>query len=162
MSAVSDLVGDLHMEFDRLTRAGDAGEQRRALRSTLATLYELRCYRKDTARSYYSHADNCYPGRVTEGIILLRGQLTHKVARRYLPEERPLHPSATRFPGRHTYPGANLMWLSPNEMEDQLPDRATDDYRYEFYCYDVAGTPVLETFQIAIDFLLDDAKLGPL
>lgn len=166
MSALSDLVDDFDAEFDRLLHAQTADEQRRALRSVLETLYSLRCHREDNTRparsAYRTRASACHGGRVTEGIVLLRGQLIHKIVKRHAPEMRPLYPGPKTFPGRYTFPGSNLIWLEPTEMPDQLPSDVVSDPRYPAYVTDVAGLLVLATLQTAKDFLVNDPVLGPL
>jgi len=166
VSPLTDLVDDFDVEFDRLRQAQDADEQRRALRSALETLYSLRVHREGDTQAaktaYRSHASACQGGRVTEGMILLRGQMMHRVTKRYAPEMKPLYPGPRTFPGNFTYTGENLMWLAPAEMHDQLPLGVVNDPRYPAYVADVAGLPVLETLQIAREFLVNDPVLGPL
>lgn len=58
------------------------------------------------------------------------------------------------------YPAANLMWLAPSEMQDQLPPNVISDRRYAGYVADVAGLPVPETLTIARDSLVNDPTLG--
>jgi hypothetical protein len=165
VTAPSDLVADFDVEFDRLLHVQGVDEQRRALRSILETLYSLRCHRLDNTQpvplAYYNRAQACQGGRVTEGIVLIRGQLIHKVTKRHAPEEKDLHPGEDTYPGDFTYPGANLTWLSPTEMRDPLPPDVVGNVRYSAYVADVAGRPVLETLQIARDFLVNDPILGP-
>lgn len=56
-------------------------------RNVLGTFYPLRCQRLDNIQpapsAYYNRANACQGGRVTEGIVLIRGQLTHKITKRY-------------------------------------------------------------------------------
>ncbi len=166
MSRLTDLATDLDVEFDRLLQAQDADEQRRALRNVLEILYSLRCHREEhthpSPSAYRSRASVCHGGRVTEGIILLRGQMMHKVTKRFDPEKRGLYPGPKTYPGKCTFPGSNLTWLHPQEMPDRMPPEVVNDVRYGAYVADVSGRPVLETLQIAKDFLVNDPVLGPL
>lgn len=86
----------------------------------------------------------------------------HKVIKRYDPEKKLLYPGPKTYPGNFTFPGSNLTWLDPPEMPDQLPQDVVNDPRYPAYVSDVAGLPVLETLQIAKEFLVKDTVLGPL
>ena len=164
MSGLGDLVDDFDAEFDRLLHARDTDEQRRALRSVLETLYSLRAHREGGAAkaAYRSRASSCHDGRMTEGIVQMRGQLIHNVVRQYSPEERPLLPEPATYTGNYTFPGSNLVWLHPTERKDPLPHDVLADPRYPFYASTVASQPVLETLQVAREFLVNDPVLGPL
>ena len=166
MSPVTDLVADLDIELDRLWEAQDAREQRRALRATLATLYELRCYREDhtppTKLAYYNRAAACPDGHVTEGILLLRGALIHDVTKPYSPQTKTVYLGSTTFPGKYTYPQTNLLWRTEDEIKQHLRPDVLSDICYPSYVSQVAGQPVLTTLKIARDFLVSDPHLPPL
>ena len=166
MTSPTDLRDDFDADFERLRHAQDPDEQRRALRSVLETLYALRAYREGDNKidkaTYHNRADASREGQVTEGVILIRGELLHRAVKRHAPEEKLLYPSETTYPGNWTFPGSNLVWLHPAEMVDPLRQKILNDGRYPFYVAHVAGQPVLGTLQIARDFLVNDPVLGPL
>ena len=129
MSALADAIKDSKAAFNRLLQARDVDE-RRALRDVLENLYSLRCYRegdtKATKSAYRQRAAACRSGRMTEGVIFLRGEMIHKLTKRYSPEK-------------------------PDPLSLKV-----DDSRYRAYESDVAGQPVLETLHTAIEFLEND------
>jgi hypothetical protein len=77
MSPVDDVIVDLDAALDRLASAigNDDVETRRALRESLACLYELRVYRAGTSRDektgYHNRAALSQAGNRTEGIVWL-------------------------------------------------------------------------------------------
>ena len=111
MSPVDDVVADLDAALDRLASAigTDDVETRRALRESLACLYELRVYRQGTSHekiAYYNRAALSQAGNRTEGIVWLRGRKTHDLIAQLAPAIETLYPSNRTFPGEYTYPGA--------------------------------------------------------
>jgi hypothetical protein len=114
MSPVDDVIVDLDAALDRLASAigTDDVETRRALRESLARLYELRVYRAGTSRdektAYHNRAALSQAGNRTEGIVWLRGRKTHDLIAQLAPAIETLYPSNRTFPGEYTYPGANL------------------------------------------------------
>lgn len=163
MPSTHDLSDDLQAAIDRLQQAGtDAVEQRRAFREVLAVLYDLREYRKTQhgEAPYYAEADGCLEGRVTEGIIALRGARVHDVTNESRPEPRPLYPSDRLFPGTHLHPGHNLTWRQQTDMT--WPLATWSKKGLSFYDADVAGLPVSQTLAMAQAFLAGPRWLGAL
>jgi hypothetical protein len=169
VAGLTDVINDCKAAFDRLLRAQDADEQRRALHDALENLYALRCYRegetKASRTAYWQRAGACRSGRVTEGVILLRGEMMHNITKWHAPQgpaprKKPLYPGPNTYPGNFTFPGSNLTWLHPTEMRDPLSPKVLGDSRYPAYMADVAGRPVLETLHTAREFLVNDP--GPL
>jgi hypothetical protein len=162
--ALLDLVSDFDAAIDRLRDAPAASdEQRRGLREALACLYELRVYRERTftgGEAYWDRADRYDAGKVTEGIVGLRGEMVHKLVRAES-EMRPLYPSEDLRPSDYLYPGENLTWVPPDEM-DPPPQWRSGDRRSTYYETVVAGQPVLPTLDVARHFLVDSTFLGRL
>lgn len=166
MSPVDDVVADLNAALDRLESAigTDEVETRRALRESLACLYELRVYCKGTSdeeTAYYKRAADSQAGKRTEGIVWLRGKKTHGLMAQIAPAIEPLYPSDRTFPGQHTFPGANLTWAATSSLTpatSSLPParRAKKVDLHRLYEDLVQGQPVLEGLHAARDFLFND------
>jgi hypothetical protein len=104
-----DLSGDLNAAFQRLLNSGSVpDEERRALRDALACLYELREHRIQSASDYFDSTKTSRAGRVTEGIVWLRGRKTHAASARPEPRGVPLYPGDSVYPSEFLFPGANL------------------------------------------------------
>ena len=159
MCPVDDVTVDLDAALDRLASAiGNDEETRRALRESLACLYELRVYRAGTSRDektgYHNRAALSQAGNRTEGIVWLRGKKTHDLIAQIAPAIEPLYPSNRTFPGQYTYPGANLTWAATSSLP---PVRGTREVaRQRLYEDLVQGQPVLESLHAARDFLSND------
>ena len=160
MSPVDDVVADLDAALDRLASAigSDDVETRRALRESLACLYELRVYREgnsdDEKTAYRERAALSQAGKRTEGIVWLRGKKTHGLMAQIAPAIETLYPSDGTCPGEYTYPGANLTWAATSSL---TPVRGTKEVARQLLYEDlVQGQPVLEGLHAARDFLSDD------
>ena len=159
MSPVDDVIVDLDAALDRLASAigTDDVETRRALRESLACLYELRVYRQGTSHekiAYYNRAALSQAGNRTEGIVWLRGRKTHDLIAQLAPAIETLYPSNRTFPGEYTYPGANLTWAAISSLP---PVRGRIEVARQLLYKDlVQGQPVLEGLHAARDFLSND------
>jgi hypothetical protein len=95
MSPVDDVIVDLDAALDRLASAigTEDVETRRALRGSLACLYELRVYRAGTSRdektANHNRAALSQAGNRTEGIVWLRRRKITISLRSSLPRSRP-------------------------------------------------------------------------
>jgi hypothetical protein len=113
-------------------------------------------------KTYRDKAAKSRQGRITEGIIALRGGMTHELVKHVPPEARPLYLGNNLYPSPNLFPGKNLTWLLPGEMPNPLTKRFPRDPRPSYYANDVAGRPVLTTLEVARHFLVDPAVLGPM
>lgn len=159
------VIEDFDFAFSQLVAAKmDSDEQRRSFDHALDRLYEIRAYREGETGSakgkYRTFAQGATGGRTTEGIVFLRGQKVHNIARAVRPEERDAYPSDTFFPSNWTYPGANLTWLSESELAEPL-NRKANPTGGSYYDNDVAGHLVLPTLDIARNWLVHDTDLFP-
>jgi hypothetical protein len=169
MTAIDDVIADLDAAIDRLTRAigQDDVEQRRALREALASLYELRAYREGKGadlKAYHARAGNSVAGKTTEGIVWLRGKMVHLLTKNVAPEEQCRNPSAQTFPGEHSYPGRNLIWIEAKAIAKPTGDSKIDNTERErrgLYEQWVVAQPVLEGLHAARDFLVSDTGPTP-
>ncbi len=90
-----EALEDFDLALHRFDRAPAPKEQRRALREALAHLYAVHAHRQGTA-GYWSavnHPDD--GGRVTQGVIYVRGRLLHHVTKEVGPRTE-AEPSARR------------------------------------------------------------------
>jgi hypothetical protein len=164
MSAVDDVIVDLDAALYRLSSAigTDEVETRRALRESLACLYELRVYREGNSHqertAYRERAASSHGGKHAEGIVWLRGKKTHELLAKIAPTIVGLYPSEHTFPGQYTYPRTNLTWAPARAMPLVTGD--VEVARRRLYEDLVQGQPVLEGLQAARTFLACDP--GPM
>lgn len=156
MTAVDDAFDDFDHEFERLVAAPmSSAEQRRALNASLDWLYRLREHLKSElgAKAYYALADSSDDGRVTEGVIGLRGIQTHSLAQPLAPKHEPLYPGADTFPGNYTFAGSNLTWIDPDTVKGQLDMSKIKADSLDRYRKHAQGKMVLYTLDDARQFL---------
>jgi len=135
--------------------------ERRALRNALACIYELRAHREgpwgsEEKKAYYPRAKASRDGLVTEGIVWVRGKMTHRLTEARSPSAQPLLPGPNTFLGEHTFPGSNIVWRPSTEITSQTGGSDTEVERRGFYEDYVAGQPVLEGLHAAREFLVND------
>jgi len=161
MREFDETADDLRVAFEDLrTAGGDEPHHRRALKAVLNELYRVHEYRlgRDKIHSnvYYPHAKSCDVGKVTLGILYLRGVLTHHLIKQVPPTSEPLYPSENLYPSEDLFPGANFVWISGadlNKVHTPDPQFAKSQ---PFYDSHVGGQLMLPTIRQAIDFLLAD------
>lgn len=162
-SAVEDVIEDLQVaiaDFAAVIAEPDAS-RRRTLRTVLACLYELRVYREGVGglkSAYYSRAGASDEGKVTEGLIWLRGKKTHFLVHDLEPHRAVLYPGENVYPSEDLYPGSNLVWLPATEVSSvPLSKHAAGDLRRRvLYDECVADQPVLAVLRTAARFLVHD------
>lgn len=160
MTAEDDVIADVDFAIDRFTDAiGDADAERRALRNALAVIYELRAYREDSGglrTAYHMRAKASNTGRITEGIVWVRGKMTHRLTEARSPSAQPLLPGLSTHTGEYTLPGSNIVWRPSVEVTSQMGGDRTEAERRGFYDAYVAGQPVREGLHSARKFLVND------
>jgi hypothetical protein len=161
MSEFDETVDDLRDAFDELREAGDEQPRhRRALKAILNELYRVQAYRfgrgEVNKKAYLAHAESCDPGKVTLGIVYLRGVVTHHLIKQVQPTSQPLHPSGDLYPSEDLYPGSNFAWISGTDLgmlHSPEPRFARSQSHYDSH---VGDQLMLPTIRQAIDFLLTD------
>jgi hypothetical protein len=154
-----ETVEDLRDAFEQLRAAGASEPgHRRALKAVLNELYRVQAYRlgREDAHStaYYSHAEACDAGKITLGIVFLRGVLTHHLVKQVKPTLKPLYPSPNLYPSEDLYT-TNFVWISGDDLKKvYAPKRHSPNLGY--YETHVGGRMVLPTIRQAINFLLTD------
>jgi hypothetical protein len=123
MREFAETAEDLRAAFDDLRAAGgEEPRQRRALKAILNELHRVQEYRcghdKVNKRAYFAHAESCDPGKVTLGIVFLRGVLIHHVIKQVRPTKQPLNPSEDLSPSEDLNPGSNSRHLLVGVHED--------------------------------------------
>ncbi len=167
MREVDETTEDLHAAFDDLRAAsGEHPRHRRALKAVLNELYRVQEYRRGRTKfsrtTYYTHAKSCDTGKVTLGVVFLRGVLTHHLIKQVQPTRQPLYPSQDLYPSEYLYPGSNFVWISGTDLlrvHTPDPGHKKDLPYYESH---VGGQLMLPTIKQAIDFLLTDPIVAEL
>jgi hypothetical protein len=157
MTEIEDLFDDVDAAFESLKLSGDDETgQRRAGRAVLGALFELReQLRLGLGGAYWMAVENDLRGKICEGVIVIRGRMTHGALNDIRPSIKLALPGPKFVPSTYTYPGMNLTWL---ELDDMPPtdrgelERRDDRQRYTSY---VAGQMVLPTLNVAREFLRD-------
>jgi hypothetical protein len=153
------------MEFDSAEECADTEAQLSALDGVLDYLYRIREYRRhhnvDGIAGYDASARANSSGRITEGVIMLRGKLTHYLMTRIEPRMSELYPGSNLFPGEGILIGMVLRWPAAGLVLREHPD-LLHHAAWCFYESEVGQMPVRITLDAAQDFLLDNAILGPL
>ena len=153
MTTLEDLLTDIDAAFEQLLAAGDESTRRRALRAVIGAMFETREVIRIADPAYFPRVAQEPFGRVAEGIMVIRGRLTHGALNDLQPAFEGLYPGPNTFPGPFTYPGQNLTWRAVNEIPQ--PDRAdleARDKRDHFYRDHVGGSKVLSTLDAARSF----------
>jgi hypothetical protein len=170
-SDLEDSVGEL--EVRDLT----ASARRKTLTLALDSLYRLRCYRRDHNRAYllpkfaglgpietyYAISRGTRLGRLTEAIIVARGEMTHDLVRDVQPLERGgLYPSEDLYPSECLYPRSpTLQWLTHEEVAETIEDLPRrESTRWPYYVECISGKSVTLTLRDAQKFVLDDDLFG--
>lgn len=156
MTAADDVFEEFDHEFDRLLHAGSEGvEFRSALGAVLNTVYQLREHLRSTLgdKQYFALADSSDDGRTTEGVVALRGIQVHSLARPLSPKNDTLYPGQHVFPGPYTFPGANLTWIDPDDVADELDMSRIRKDTLDRYRRHARGKMVLYTLDDARRFL---------
>jgi len=110
---------------------------------------------KEHRTAYAQRVDACGGGKVTQGVVFLRGVLTHHLVKQVEPVPTPLYPPF--YPGPDTFPGANFTWLTTDVLLAIHPDVPKQQVaQFEHGRSHVAGQMMLPTLRQAIDFLLND------
>jgi hypothetical protein len=161
MSEFGETADDLRAAFDDLRAAGgEQPRQRRALKAVLNELYQVQEYRlgRDNVNqdAYFAHAESCDPGKVTLGIVYLRGVLTHHLIKQVRSTSQPLHPSGDLYPSEDLYPGSNLVWISGTDLSKVHTPEPRFAKAQPHYDSHVGGQLMLSTIRLAINFLLTD------
>ena len=154
MITLNDLFADVDDAFEDLRASGDDDTaQRRAGRAMLGALFEVREeFRISQGSAYWIEVERGVQGKVTEGILVIRGRMTHGPLNDIRPAFKVAYPGPKFFPSKYAYPGSNLTWL---ELDDMPPaDRAELERRDDNgrYANHVAGYMVLPTLDIARQF----------
>jgi len=167
MAPVDDVIEDLDDALKCFTNSiGSADAERRTLRTALACIYELRVYREGDGpmkEAYHSRAALSDNGRITEGLVWLRGKSTHFLMRVKEPEVQVFYPGPNAFPGKDTFPDGNVVWRPAGDIASPPPSNkqnATEVNRRKYYEEHAEGQPVLEGLHHARDFLVNDP--GPI
>lgn len=169
MDELDETEQDVRDAFEDLRMAAGAEpQQRRALKAVLNELYRLQEYRlgptkvkgkkrrRANKKAYFGHAESCDSGKVTLGVVYLRGVLTHHLTKPVQPVMQQLYPGETVHPGPDVYPGPNIAWISAAELKlfhKPDPEFAKSE---PYYISHVGGHLVLPTIRQAIEFLLAD------
>jgi hypothetical protein len=161
MREFDDTAEDLHAAFDDLRAAGgEEPRQRRALKAVLDELYRVQEYRcgrdKVNKQAYFAHAESCDPGKVTLGIVFLRGVLTHHVIKQVRPTKQPLYPSEDLFPSEDLSPASNFVWISGTDLLKVHTPEPQFANAQPYYDSHVGGQLMLPTIRQAMDLLLAD------
>ncbi|MCA1695511.1 MAG: hypothetical protein LC749_12695 [Actinobacteria bacterium] len=162
-----DTAEDLRAAFDNLRAVGgEEPHQRRALKTVLNELYRVQEYRcgcnKVNKQPYFAHAESCDPGKITLGIVFLRGVLTQHVIKQVRPTKQPLYPSEDLSPSDDLSSGSNFVWISGTDLlEVHTPEPQFANVQ-PYYNSHVGGQLMLPTIRQAIDFLLTDPVVGKL
>ena len=151
-----EVVEDLDAALARFDDADSARSHRCTLREALAHLHVLREYRRSPAPgTYFALVDSDPAGRLTEGVVYIRGKLAHNVvAERMGPEYQGAYFSPEVFDMRYFSCGI-LVWRDDPTVTAS-PDRESERQRIsrERYRDLVAGQPVRETLATARDYLV--------
>lgn len=160
---VDDTIADLDAALLQLEKAiddRDEAEIRRSLRSCLACLYEIRCYRNGADGSpeqgaYRVRAKRADGGKIAEAAVLLRGRLTHDVVEwsSSAPAVRHLFPAEDVYPSEHLLLGDRLRWA---RIEWRASDPGAKDGRQEAYNTLLNHNDVPSTLRAARDYLVAD------
>ena len=155
MITLNDLFADVDYAFEDLRVSGDNDTaQRRATRAVLGALFEVREeFRINEGDAYWTEVERDVYGQVAEGVLVVRGRMTHGPLTEIRPTVKLAYPGPKFFPSKYAYPGANLMWL---ELSDMPPlDQAElqrRDRSHSRYANHVAGHMVLPTLDVARQF----------
>lgn len=152
---MTDLVRETIDKFDHALPnivAADRLTRLIALDSVLLYVYVLRCHHETRlgARSYRVIAKQSPGGRTTEALVLVRGTATHDLSKLVAPRPSPLYPGF--FPGRWTFPGESLKWLTIEESDGAFEER--EPILVEAYRQHLEGQIVGYAFDAARDFLV--------
>lgn len=154
MITLDDLFADVDDAFEDLRSSGeDETAQRRAGRAVLGALFEMREeFRISQGGAYWTEVERGIHGKVAEGILVIRGRMTHGPLNEIRPAVKLADPGPKFFPSNYTYPGSNLTWLELDDMP--TADRAELERRDNRmrYADHVAGHMVLPTLDIARQF----------
>lgn len=153
MSQVLEIADDFDAAVVRIRQAKTEPLQRRAIREALGHLYTLREFRagqqnkrrKIAEPLYLRQADKDPDGRITEGLVFIRGQLVHQVTKLVGVK------TTSALSARVTATFGVLAWLRLEEMDlnSSIGDQT------EYYKMFVAGRPVIDTLDAARRFLVE-------
>jgi hypothetical protein len=124
-----------------------------AVDSVLLYVYVLRCHHRDRLGgedAYRAIASKSAAGRTTEALVLVRNTATHDLSKLIAPRPSLLYPGF--FPGKWTFTGMSLKWLTIEETNGALGDKPkplVDAYRQH-----LEGHPVGYAFDAAREFLV--------
>ncbi|MHA6797538.1 hypothetical protein ACVGVM_29120 (plasmid) [Pseudonocardia bannensis] len=122
MGVLAETADDLRAAFEQLRNAGGVEPQhRRALKSVLDELYRAREFREGRSKvnrpHYTQRVDACVAGKITQGIVFLRGVLTHHLIKEVEPIPQLLYPGPDLYPSQDLFPDANFTWISAAEVK---------------------------------------------
>lgn len=168
MGVLAETAEDLAAAFDALRQAGGREpDHRRALKAVLNELYLVRAFREGRETNnrpvnrpaYLERVAATDAGKVTQGIVFLRGVITHHLIRRVEPVRQPAYPGPHFVLGPHTFLGSNFCWISTAEIDAQHTVPARQLAQYEHYRDHVAEQMMLPTLDVTIRFLLEDPDI---
>jgi hypothetical protein len=107
-------------------------------------------------KAYFAHAESFDAGKVTLGIVFLRGVLTHHLIKRVGPTSQPLYPSDDLYPSEDLFPGTNFVWTSGAELSKGHTPEPQFKTGEQYYGSHVGGHLMLPTIRQAIDFVITD------
>ena len=119
----------------------------------LGALFEVREeFRISRGSAYWTEVESGIHGKIAEGILVIRGRMTHGPLNDIRPAIKLAYPGPKFFPSPYTYPGSNLTWLELDDMP--AADRAELERRdgHKRYVDYVAGHMVLPTLDAARKF----------
>jgi hypothetical protein len=152
---LAELFADIDDAFEELRLSGaDEIKRRRASRAVLSALYEVReLFHHALKAGYWAAVDASPAGEILEGLLVIRGRMTHGALDDIRPAVKPAYPGPKFYPSDYAYPGANLTWLELADMP--ADDRAELEHRdtKNRYATHVAGRMVLPTLDSARRFL---------
>lgn len=130
-------------------------EQRTALDGALTNLYQLREHLKSSMESnkaFYALTQESADGLTSEGVVGARNLKTHQLAQPIPPAIKNLLPGAFTLPGSCTFPGANLTWLDPDEIDFDFRFSNKEKNSLKRYREGAVGKTVLQTLDLSRRF----------
>jgi len=163
MTEFEDLFDDVDAAFESLKLSShDETAQRRAGRAVLGALFEVReQLRLGLGGVYWMAVENDLRGKIGEGVIVIRGRMTHGALNDIRPSFKLALPGPKFFPSAYAYPGMNLTWLELDDMQpiDRSELERRDDHQRYASC--IAGQMVLPTLNVAREFFRDLSRSTP-
>jgi hypothetical protein len=156
MTTVDDLFEDIDVAFEALRLSGDDEiAQRRAGRAVLGGLFEVREHLLESRADYWADVRRDPRGEVTEGIMVIRGRMTHGSLDQIRPSIKLALTGPKFLTSEYTYTGFNLVWLELDELPDADRARVIAYDKRLRYADHVAGYLVLPTLDQSRRFLRD-------